>query len=104
MIRRPPRSTLFPYTTLFRSTTSSTTYSVSHSFFAQGSYTVSVVAVDTGGHSGSSALSYYVGQVDKTNTLYKSSSNSPVDDDYYGSGSPRNRSWRDMYLTVGAQD
>src|SRR2546423_9320374 len=27
MIRRPPRSTLFPYTTLFRSTTSSTTLS-----------------------------------------------------------------------------
>lgn len=87
----------------YTATTSSTTYSVSHSFFAQGSYTVSVVAVDTGGHSGSSALSYYVGQVDKTNTLYKSSSNSPVDDDYYGSGSPRNRSWSDMYLTVGSQ-
>src|SRR5437868_15524890 len=27
MIRRPPRSTLFPYTTLFRSPTETTTYS-----------------------------------------------------------------------------
>src|SRR2546430_17186557 len=29
MIRRPPRSTLFPYTTLFRSPTGSTAYSLS---------------------------------------------------------------------------
>src|SRR5438105_11939524 len=28
MIRRPPRSTLFPYTTLFRSSTSTTTLSI----------------------------------------------------------------------------
>src|SRR5258707_4322439 len=31
MIRRPPRSTLFPYTTLFRSTTSACTYSTAAS-------------------------------------------------------------------------
>src|SRR2546429_4624697 len=37
MIRRPPRSTLFPYTTLFRSTT------------VAGTVTVSATAIDHGG-------------------------------------------------------
>src|SRR2546423_7657296 len=35
MIRRPPRSTLFPYTTLFRSTSSTTASSFSSIFVAR---------------------------------------------------------------------
>src|SRR2546422_7511919 len=40
MIRRPPRSTLFPYTTLFRSTDASGNYYASD--FKPGSYTLEV--------------------------------------------------------------
>src|SRR2546430_7054409 len=46
MIRRPPRSTLFPYTTLFRST-------------AAGTYTFSESA--SGGLSGSNSISFTIG-------------------------------------------
>src|SRR5256886_9993909 len=37
MIRRPPRSTLFPYTTLFRSSATASPLSRSRSIFASGS-------------------------------------------------------------------
>src|SRR2546430_10277549 len=35
MIRRPPRSTLFPYTTLFRSTADSATYEIAYGAIGQ---------------------------------------------------------------------
>src|SRR5688572_31400822 len=48
MIRRPPRSTLFPYTTLFRSTRVDTVYQVrSDTVFRMRTDTVTVSRVDT---------------------------------------------------------
>src|SRR2546422_7386696 len=49
MIRRPPRSTLFPYTTLFRSTVSSRMWSAStcQPFFQSSAFTAASAAAST---------------------------------------------------------
>src|SRR2546430_13418660 len=44
MIRRPPRSTLFPYTTLFRSISALTVIAVSCGAYAKGEAPVTMVA------------------------------------------------------------
>src|SRR2546422_4727658 len=43
MIRRPPRSTLFPYTTLFRSSKLMSLSCVAEDSFADGAFTISVI-------------------------------------------------------------
>src|SRR3712207_7139656 len=58
MIRRPPRSTLFPYTTLFRSASyawdfgngaTATGATASHTYAAAGEYTVTLTVTDAAG-------------------------------------------------------
>src|SRR3712207_8594646 len=44
MIRRPPRSTLFPYTTLFRSDTGGTIVKAAETLFASGAADVIIAA------------------------------------------------------------
>src|SRR2546429_3414095 len=48
MIRRPPRSTLFPYTTLFRSQTAAITFAGSCAPTGSGSGTLTVTTSTTG--------------------------------------------------------
>src|SRR3712207_7564632 len=61
MIRRPPRSTLFPYTTLFRSpvsATGTTTWSaaVDTTALPNGAHTITVRATDVNGTSGRTSV------------------------------------------------
>src|SRR2546426_6101010 len=66
MIRRPPRSTLFPYTTLFRS------QNPSHTHAAGGTYTVTLTVTDNQGASGTTSKSVTVAAPNQQPTDRKS--------------------------------
>src|SRR3712207_6888976 len=65
MIRRPPRSTLFPYTTLFRSTDIREVQST-ESFSAAGEYEF-FSAEKNGSHKGLSELKYILDNINRKN-------------------------------------
>src|SRR2546422_11372408 len=72
MIRRPPRSTLFPYTTLFRSgstTSQAAPVTATHPYQTAGNYTVEVTVTDRDGASGLGAKSVTVSAAAATATL-----------------------------------
>src|SRR5258708_22071802 len=66
MIRRPPRSTLFPYTTLFRSVRTQTLDLVTHEFYFSG-----IGGEDAGDHVEDGGLAGAVG-ADQGNKIHRS--------------------------------